>query len=167
MLKVQAGEALRFTLVNPDVVPHNWLLIKPGTLERIGDLANRLVAEPDAVTRQYVPRSDDVLLYTDVVPPGESFTIYFRAKRPLPLPLWLPRPLDVHERTDDRRGAAVRHRSLRSRLSPSLRPTFQEKMDESALHQGMTGCLLPAIPLPLRAARKPAKRPSLPLAFCA
>jgi azurin len=76
---VHAGEPIRLTFVNPDVVPHNWLLIKPGTLARVGELANKLVAEPDAATRQYVPRSEDVLVYTDVVPPHESFTIYFRA----------------------------------------------------------------------------------------
>jgi putative heme-binding domain-containing protein len=76
---VRTGEAIRLTFVNPDVVPHNWLLIKPGTLERVGDLANKLVAEPDAAVRQYVPKSEDVLVYTDVVPPQASFTIYFRA----------------------------------------------------------------------------------------
>jgi putative heme-binding domain-containing protein len=73
------GEAIRLTFTNPDVVPHNWLLVKPGALERIGDLANKLVADPEAAVRQYVPRSQDVLVYTDVVPPKESFTIYFRA----------------------------------------------------------------------------------------
>ncbi len=48
-------------------------------LERVGDLANKLVADPEAVARHYVPRSDDVLCYTDIVAPRDSFTIYFRA----------------------------------------------------------------------------------------
>jgi putative heme-binding domain-containing protein len=78
-LAVRAGESIRLTFANPDVVPHNWLLIKPGALERVGHLANKLVAEPDAGNRQYVPRSDDVLFYTDVVPPRDRFTIFFRA----------------------------------------------------------------------------------------
>lgn len=76
---VKAGEPIRLTFANPDVVPHNWVLIKPGALERFGDLTNKIVADPEAVVRHYVPASDDVLAYTDIVPPSESFTISFRA----------------------------------------------------------------------------------------
>jgi azurin len=78
-ITVKAGEPIRFTFTNPDVVPHNWVLIKPGSLERVGDLANKIVADPEAAIRHYVPISDDVLAYTDIVPPKESFTIHFRA----------------------------------------------------------------------------------------
>lgn len=76
---VKAGEPIRFTLENPDVVPHNWALIKPGTLHRVGDLANRLIANPEAAARQYIPESSDVLAYTDIVLPREKFTIDFEA----------------------------------------------------------------------------------------
>jgi putative heme-binding domain-containing protein len=76
---VSAGQPVKVTFSNPDVVPHNWVLVKPGSLERVGDLANRLIADPDAAVRQYVPKSADVLAYTDVVPPQDSFSIYFRA----------------------------------------------------------------------------------------
>ncbi|MAV36818.1 MAG: heme-binding domain-containing protein [Planctomycetaceae bacterium] len=79
IVRAQAGEPLALTLANPDVVPHNWALAKPGTLRRVGQLANRLVSDPEAVLRHYVPRTSDVLAYTDVVFPGESFTIYFHA----------------------------------------------------------------------------------------
>ncbi|MCB9873821.1 MAG: heme-binding domain-containing protein [Planctomycetaceae bacterium] len=77
--RVRAGEAIELTLLNPDVVPHNWALIKPGTLQRVGSLANRLISDPEAVVRQYIPDSSDVLAYTDVVLPRDEFTIYFRA----------------------------------------------------------------------------------------
>jgi azurin len=76
---VKAGQVIKLTFKNPDAVPHNWVLIKPGTLERIGDLVNRIIAEPDAALRQYVPKSPDVLCYTDIVPAQGRFTIYFRA----------------------------------------------------------------------------------------
>jgi len=76
---VRAGEPLKFTFVNPDVVPHNWVLLKPGALERVGALVNKLVADPDAAARHYVPKSDDVLYYCDVAPPHEDTSIYFRA----------------------------------------------------------------------------------------
>jgi len=80
-IPVKAGEPLILTLVNPDVVPHNWALAKPGTLKDVGHLANRLVADPEAAARQYIPETDDVLAYTDVVPPGSKFTISFNAPK--------------------------------------------------------------------------------------
>ncbi|QDT63135.1 DUF6797 domain-containing protein [Calycomorphotria hydatis] len=78
-LVVKAGQPLKFTLQNPDVVPHNWVLVKPGTLRDVGQLANQLIASPDAFAEHYIPKSDDVLNYTDVVSPGQSQTIYFTA----------------------------------------------------------------------------------------
>ena len=60
-------------------MPHNWALIKPGTLNRVGDLVNKIVAEPDAASRHYIPRTDDVLVYTDIVGPQDQFAISFRA----------------------------------------------------------------------------------------
>jgi len=79
LIRVKAGERVQFTFTNPDVVPHNWVLVKPNSLSRVGDLANKLIADPEAVLRQYVPKSDDVLVYTDIVPSQQSFTIWFNA----------------------------------------------------------------------------------------
>lgn len=78
-LRAKAGEMLAITLLNPDVVPHNWALVAPGSLQRVGELSNRLIADPEAVSRHYIPATEDVLNYIDVVPPGERFTIYVRA----------------------------------------------------------------------------------------
>jgi azurin len=75
---VRGGEPVKLTFVNPDVVPHNWALIEPGTLNRVGDLVNKIIAEPDAATRHYIPRTDDVLVYTDIVGPQDQFAISFR-----------------------------------------------------------------------------------------
>ena len=78
-ITVRAGEPIRLSFLNPDVVPHNWALIKPGMLSRVGDLVNKIVAEPDAALRHYIPRTDDVLVYTDIVGPQDQFAISFRA----------------------------------------------------------------------------------------
>lgn len=79
--RVQAGQKLRFTLKNPDVVPHNWVLVKPGSLREVGELANQLIASPYAYAEHYIPKSDQLLNYTDVVGPGQSQTIYFTAPK--------------------------------------------------------------------------------------
>jgi len=78
-LRAAPGEALALTLVNPDTAPHNWALVRPGALQRVGELADRSIADPAAVLQHYVPATDDVLAYADVVQPGEKFTTYFRA----------------------------------------------------------------------------------------
>ena len=79
--EARAGEAIELTLKNPDAVPHNWALVKPGTLAKVGDLVNKIIAEPDAASRHYIPRSSDVLVYTDIVGPQEQFSIRFRAPK--------------------------------------------------------------------------------------
>lgn len=79
---VKAGEPLAFTLSNPDVVPHNWVLVEPGALQIVGELGNQLIADPEAYARQYIPETDKVIAHTDIVPPGEKQTIYFQAPAP-------------------------------------------------------------------------------------
>lgn len=78
-IHVRANEPLALTLANPDVVPHNWALVRPGALQRVGELANQLIADPNAFARHYIPESDDVLFYTDVVGSGESQTVFVNA----------------------------------------------------------------------------------------
>ncbi len=78
-LRVRAGEPVRLTFNNPDAVPHNWALLKPGTLNEVGEQANKLITDPDAAAHHYIPKTDKVLAYTDVVEPYSTFTIYFRA----------------------------------------------------------------------------------------
>jgi putative heme-binding domain-containing protein len=78
-LRVRAGEPLRLTFKNPDAVPHNWALLKPGTLKQVGEQTNKLIADPEAAAHHYIPESDNVLVYTDVVDPYSTFTIYFHA----------------------------------------------------------------------------------------
>jgi azurin len=76
-LTVKAGERISLTFKNPDVVPHNFVLIKPGKLQAIGDLANKLITDPNGLARHYVPESPDVLVYTDMTNAGSAFTINF------------------------------------------------------------------------------------------
>lgn len=78
-IRVKAGEPIRLTLKNPDVVPHNWALLKPDTLQSVGQLANQLVADPAGWARHYIPESDDVLVYTDIVPAKKEFSVFFHA----------------------------------------------------------------------------------------
>ncbi len=80
-LKAKAGERITLVFKNPDVVPHNWILGKPGTLQSLGDKCNLMIADPKGLANHYVPESDDVLLYTDMVNAKGEFTIHFNAPK--------------------------------------------------------------------------------------
>ncbi|MEZ6078754.1 MAG: hypothetical protein R3C56_24705 [Pirellulaceae bacterium] len=76
-IRVGAGEPIKLGLINPDVVPHNWVLVKPGALAQVGELANQLISNPEAFARHYIPESDLVICYTDIADPGSQQTISF------------------------------------------------------------------------------------------
>ncbi|WP_145082112.1 DUF6797 domain-containing protein [Aureliella helgolandensis] len=76
---VQAGEPIALTFANPDAVPHNWALVERGQLQKVGEAANQLVSDPQALIQQYVPQVPEVLCYTDIVEPHLETTIYFNA----------------------------------------------------------------------------------------
>ncbi len=77
-LKAKAGEGVELVFKNVDVVPHNWVLVKPGSLPRVGDLSNKLIADPEAFIRHYVPETDDVLVFTNIVEPGQRTSVFFK-----------------------------------------------------------------------------------------
>jgi azurin len=70
---------LQVVFSNPDAIPHNWVLIQSQALERVGDKTNRMIADPMAYLKQYVPESEDVICYTNIVEAGGAATIYFTA----------------------------------------------------------------------------------------
>jgi azurin len=78
-LTAKAGEKLTIRFKNPDVVPHNWLLAKPGSLEKLGALCNLMITDPKGLEKHYVPDSPEVLVYTDMTNPQGTFTIHFTA----------------------------------------------------------------------------------------
>jgi uncharacterized protein len=78
---VKPGQRVRLTLTNPDDMPHNLLILRPGTLEAVGALADAMVSHPDAAERQYVPPTPDVMWFTQLVDPGEEYTLEFTAPR--------------------------------------------------------------------------------------
>lgn len=80
-LKAKAGEKLTIVFKNPDVVPHNWLLAKPGSLQKLGEQCNLMITDPQGLAKHYVPDSDDVIAYTDMTNPKAEFTIHITAPK--------------------------------------------------------------------------------------
>ena len=80
-LTAKAGEKLTIRFKNPDVVPHNWLLAKPGALQKLGEKCNLMITDPQGLAKHYVPDSDDVIAYTDMTNPKGEFIIHLTAPK--------------------------------------------------------------------------------------
>ncbi|MBN9119638.1 MAG: c-type cytochrome, partial [Planctomycetes bacterium] len=54
-LVVQAGKPVEFVFENTDIMPHNFVVVTPGNLEKIGNAAEAFATAPGAAAAQYVP----------------------------------------------------------------------------------------------------------------
>jgi putative heme-binding domain-containing protein len=78
-LVVQAGKPVEFVFENSDLMPHNFVILRPGTLEPTGLLAESTAQDPKAAERQFVPDSPAVLLGSNLLQPRESQKLSFAA----------------------------------------------------------------------------------------
>ncbi len=76
-ITAQAGKPIEFRFSNTDNMPHNFVILQPGALEQVGLLAESTALEQDARDRQYVPVSDQILLSSELLNPGQSQTLSF------------------------------------------------------------------------------------------
>ena len=76
-ITVQAGSWVRINLVNEGVDPamlHNIVFVKYGTRKEVAKQS--IEAGPDL---QFVPKSSDVIAYSDLADPGETVVLEFKA----------------------------------------------------------------------------------------
>jgi uncharacterized cupredoxin-like copper-binding protein len=69
---VQAGRPVEIVLVNPDTMPHNLVVGRPGSLEEIGTKGSAMPMPADPAARAFVPDLPIVLSATHLVNPGEE-----------------------------------------------------------------------------------------------
>ena len=77
VIQVKAGQKVVINLENPDGMQHNFLLIKPGSLQKVGKAADEMLSDPKASEKQYVPQIAEVLFSTKLVNSGETVTLEF------------------------------------------------------------------------------------------
>lgn len=78
-LSAQAGQRVRIVFRNTDNMEHNLVFIEPGSLAKIGRLADELATSPQGRSRQYVPDAPEVVASTPVLGPGQSYELTFTA----------------------------------------------------------------------------------------
>jgi putative heme-binding domain-containing protein len=78
---VKAGKPVEIVFDNNDLMPHNFVVTRPGSLEAIGTLAEATATQPGALERDYVPPSNKVLLKSHLLQPRNSQKLDFTAPK--------------------------------------------------------------------------------------
>ncbi|HKK74099.1 MAG TPA: PVC-type heme-binding CxxCH protein [Saprospiraceae bacterium] len=75
---VTAGQTVSIVFNNDDFMQHNLLIGEIGSLEIIGAAADKLAADPNGATQNYIPNIDQVLYSTKLLDPNSSTTLTFQ-----------------------------------------------------------------------------------------
>jgi putative heme-binding domain-containing protein len=80
-LVVQAGRPVEFVFENTDIMPHNFVITRPGALEPVGTAAEAFATQPGAAEAQYVPPTGGgvILLASRLLAPQQSQQLRFQA----------------------------------------------------------------------------------------
>ncbi len=79
LIVVEPGKPVEIILKNDDAMQHNLVIAAPGALEEIGQAAEKMPPQPDALLRLYVPDSAQVLFATKLLDPGQQAKLAFTA----------------------------------------------------------------------------------------
>lgn len=77
MIVVEAGKPVEFRFSNTDSMPHNFAVVKPGSLAEVGELGESTGRDADAMARHYIPKSPNVLVGSKLLQPGDEQAISF------------------------------------------------------------------------------------------
>ncbi len=78
-LTVPHGKSVSLLFDNSDQMPHNIVVAKPGSLEKVGAAADAMASLPDGYERQFIPDIPEVLFATPLVNAGETYQLDFVA----------------------------------------------------------------------------------------
>ena len=76
-IAVQAGKTVEFRFSNTDAMPHNFAIVQPGALAEVGELAEATGRDEDAMERNYIPKSNKILLASRLLQPGKEQALSF------------------------------------------------------------------------------------------
>lgn len=77
--KVKAKAPVKLTFENPDVTPHNFLIVQPGAADEIGMAGNEMAKEASGMAKSFIPESPKILHKIKLLNQGESETLRFTA----------------------------------------------------------------------------------------
>jgi plastocyanin len=77
--KVKAGQPVKLIFENPDVTPHNLLIVRPGAADEVGMAGNEMAKSTDGFTKGFIPDSPKILHKTKLLPQNEREILRFKA----------------------------------------------------------------------------------------
>jgi putative heme-binding domain-containing protein len=80
-LVVQAGKPVEIVFENIDMMPHNFVIVRPGSLEEVGKLAEDTAQDPKSPGREFVPPSAKVILGSKLLQPRGVQKLSFAAPK--------------------------------------------------------------------------------------
>ncbi len=81
LIEAKANEPLALTLKNLDVMPHNLVIVAPGSARKVGDASFKMLSDPKAGEKNYAPDLSEVLHVIPVIEPGKRHVLHFRAPK--------------------------------------------------------------------------------------
>ncbi|MGJ8695277.1 MAG: DUF6797 domain-containing protein [Verrucomicrobiaceae bacterium] len=79
ILTAKPDQAIALSLKNTDVMPHNLVIVTPGATQKVGEASFKMLNDPKADQKNYVPALSEVLHIIPVIDPGKNHTLHFRA----------------------------------------------------------------------------------------
>ncbi|MCA9034082.1 MAG: c-type cytochrome [Planctomycetaceae bacterium] len=76
---VEAGRPVQIVLQNEDLMPHNFVITRPGQLQQVAAAGAELGPSPGFQNLPYVPNTSDVLFATNMVEAGKQVRLTFNA----------------------------------------------------------------------------------------
>jgi len=77
--KVAPGAPVKLVFENPDVTPHNLLIVQPGAADEVGMAGNEMAKTPDGFAKGFIPDSPKILHKTKMLNQGDLETLRFTA----------------------------------------------------------------------------------------
>ena len=132
VITVKAGLPVVLTLENPDVMQHNLVICKTGTVEKVGKAADALARDPKGLEKNYVPQNARRTGRYETGQPRRSLhpgVCGTHQTRRLPIHLHVSRPLEHHAGNHEGRE---NERTNNQPLNPiAHEPTFISIADSS------------------------------------
>jgi plastocyanin len=77
--KVAPGAPVKLVFENPDVTPHNLLIVQPGAADEVGLAGNEMAKTPDGFAKGFIPDSPKILHKTKMLNQGDREVLRFTA----------------------------------------------------------------------------------------
>ncbi len=71
----KAGQELIINIENPDAMQHNLVISKPNSLQIVGKAADKMITDPKAAEKNYVPAIAQVIAASPLINPGASYQL--------------------------------------------------------------------------------------------